>query len=65
MAEPISSLKADAGFIERIFHGLSQSRRWFRREIWHDDPSESILIRTLRSLAQLIARTSCCFGPVR
>ncbi len=36
---------------------VGRLRSWIEREFWHDDPSEPVVLRGLRSLAQLIALT--------
>jgi membrane protein len=41
------------GFAERV----ERLRQWLLRELWHDDPSETILLRGARALAQLVALT--------
>lgn len=57
MAELHPPVEAAAGWFGRLFDVYAESKRWVLRELWHDDPAESILIRFLRSLAQLIALT--------
>lgn len=57
MAESSPPLNPTTGWIERIFGAFSHSKEWIARELWLDDPKESILRRGLRSLAQLVALT--------
>ena len=57
MAEQSPILVPADSLLQRIVHGLERGRRWFATELWHDDPSESILLRALRSAGQLVALT--------
>lgn len=57
MVESNASLPTPANPIVRLLTALREAKTWAIRELWHEDPSESILIRAARSVAQLIALT--------
>jgi len=53
-ATPDSNAGVDSGLVERALAGWA----WLQRELWAYDPKAPILVRVLRSAAQLVTLTA-------
>lgn len=65
MAESASDVPERKPTLRELLHRKDELFAWLRRELWHEDPDEFVLLRGLRASLQLIALTLSGFQSDR